>query len=91
MGLDLKSTVNISVVDLEKSMEKSVGQKFEAASLDQAEQSKMLSITGEGPQRKVVFVPSELSRTMAHLMAYRKLEQLQSHSEQESIRHSGAA
>jgi hypothetical protein len=59
--------------------------------LDQAVKFKLVAIEGTGPARKVTFVPIELSRTMAHLVAYKKLEQLQEKSDEDIAKKKGAA
>ncbi len=91
LNLNLKSTVKIAVSDLDKSLEKTVGQKFEMGGIEQAVKLKLVSISGEGPARMVAFVPIELSRTMAHIMAYKKLEQLQVKADSEAAKKKGAA
>jgi CRP-like cAMP-binding protein len=91
MNLNLKGNVSINLSDLEKSLEKAVGQKFEVEALEQASKHKLLSLQGADETRKVTFVPIELSRTMAHLTAYKKLMQLQLKSESSGTKSSQAA
>jgi CRP-like cAMP-binding protein len=91
IGLNLKAAVKIELESLEKSMEAAVGQKFEADAIEQAAKVKLIAIIGTGPECKISFVPIELSRTMAHLLAYKKLEQLQEKSEKEGAKRKSAA
>ena len=91
IGLKVESSVKIGISDLEQSMEKSIGQKFEFDAIEQAIKLKLLTLEGVGPDRKICFVPLELSRTMAHLIAYKKLNQLQMKSDQERTINKNAA
>jgi CRP-like cAMP-binding protein len=71
---NLEKPCRFKISDLNRTLERSTGVKFEQASLKKGEDLKLLTIEGEGPDAEVVFRPSHLGRTVACIEAVRKLQ-----------------
>lgn len=75
MDMELKSECVLNIADLNNSLEKMIGVKFDPAALGMAQKLKLVKLKGE--MSKVAFVPTELSRTMTNLKVYKKIERME--------------
>ena len=77
-GLKTTAQVTLDSNDLEKNMEKVVGIKFEVANILDFETLKLIDLEDKEDDKscKIKFVPAKLGRTMAHIIAYRKLKKI---------------
>jgi len=91
LELNIKSKVSLHEKDLIKSMEKTVGQKFNSESVKQAAKLKMIEIEGKGKDTKYSFVPIELSRMITHLGVHKKLSRLQTKEDRDLVNRKGTA
>ncbi len=73
LGMDLEKNCRLPAKELEKSLERSTGVKFEMEALTKAAKLKLLSFEGQENDMQVVFRPSLLGRTVACVEAVRKL------------------
>jgi CRP-like cAMP-binding protein len=74
MDSNLEKPCRFKIADLNRTLERSTGVKFEQDSLKKGEDLKLLTIEGEDPDAEVVFRPSHLGRTVACIEAVRKLQ-----------------
>ncbi len=83
MELNLSGNVRLPIKDLERNLEKLVGQKYDQGSIDHAAKFGLVEIESPGVNAKVVLVPMTLSRLLAHISAYKKLDKLEEKAKQE--------
>jgi CRP-like cAMP-binding protein len=76
LKMELEKTVKIPVAELESSLERATGVKFERDALDKGAALKLLAIEGGSRGAMVVFRPGHLGRTVACIEAVRKLAAL---------------
>lgn len=76
LGVDMEKTCKFALKELERTLEKSTGVKFEKVALDKGVLLKLVELQGEGDTAEVVFKPSALGRTVACIEAVRKLTAL---------------
>jgi CRP-like cAMP-binding protein len=76
LGMDLEKTCKIGVKDLERSLEKATGVRFELDALDRGVELKLLAVKEENGEQHVVMRPAQLGRTVACVEALRKLSAL---------------
>ncbi len=93
LEMDMEKTGKLAVADLEKSLEKATGVKFERDALDKGVKLKLLAVEGDasGGGLQVVMKPSHLGRTVACVEAVRKLTALDQQSFGEAGRGKGEA
>lgn len=77
LGLELEKTCKLTVRDLERSLEKATGVRFELDALQKGIDFKLLAIKEEGGESYLVLRPAHLGRTIACLEAIRKLSALE--------------
>ena len=75
-GKNLQSVIEFNVSELAENMEKKIGQKFDPDVLQQAADLGLIKIEGKDSEFKISFSPRELSHTLAHISAYKKLSTL---------------
>lgn len=76
LDMDLEKSCKFAVKELEKSMERATGVKFEREALDKGAALKLLELKHEGEDEVVVLKPSQLGRTVACVEAVRRFMQL---------------
>lgn len=76
LDMDLEKNCKFSVKELERSLERATGVKFERGALDKGVALKLLEVKGEADSEEVHFKPATLGRTVACVEAVRKLSAL---------------
>lgn len=74
LDMNLEKPCRFKISDLERTLEKSTGIKFERDCLKKGETLKLLAVEGGEDAEEVVFRPSHLGRTVACIEAVRKLQ-----------------
>lgn len=74
LEMNVEKPCRLKLSDLERSLEKATGIKFERECLKKGESLKLLSVEGEEGAEEVIFRPAHLGRTVACIEAIRKLQ-----------------
>lgn len=73
---DLSRDITLTSAELQKNMERIVGQKFDLSFLNNAKDFGLVRITGSEDAEKISFSPRSLSHTLIHIAVYKKLSEL---------------
>jgi CRP-like cAMP-binding protein len=76
LDMDLEKNCKLSIPELERSLERATGVKFERGALDKGVALKLLAIEGNDAGETVVLKPAHLGKTVACVEAVRKLAAL---------------
>jgi CRP-like cAMP-binding protein len=76
LEMDLDKSCRLMCADLEKSLERATGIKWERDALQKGIDLKLVTVEGEGGDEAVVFRPAEMGRTVACVEAIRRLNAL---------------
>ena len=75
-NLDSQAEIEINVAELNKSMEKAVGQAFDTESVTRFKEFSYILFSGKGLDLTITFSPKDLSHTISHISVYKKISEI---------------